>query len=88
MSKRLREWRLSRARAARAEKPAAPPDPIEQFAKEVHDLDALRKTVEDAAAVSAGFWLSYLFVLFYMASQRARLRIKIFCSKTRSNCRF
>jgi hypothetical protein len=60
MSKRLREWRLSRARAARAEKPAAPPDPIEQFAKEVHDLDALRKTVEDAAAVSAGFWLSYL----------------------------
>jgi hypothetical protein len=66
MSKRLREWRLSRARA-RAEKPAAPPDPIEQFAKEAHDLDALRKTVEDAAAVSAGFWLSYLFVLFYIA---------------------
>jgi hypothetical protein len=66
MSKRLREWRLSRARAARAEKPAAPPDPIEQFAKEVHDLDALRKTVEDAAAVSTGFWLSYLFVLFYI----------------------
>jgi hypothetical protein len=30
------------------------------------DLDALRKTVEDAAAVSAGFWLSYLFVLFYI----------------------
>jgi hypothetical protein len=67
MSKRLREWRLSRARAARAESPAAPPDPIEKFAKEAHDLDALRKTVEDAAAVSAGFWLSYLFVLFYIA---------------------
>jgi hypothetical protein len=66
MSKRLREWRLSRARAARAAKPATP-DPVEKFAKEAHDLDALRKTVEDAAAVSAGFWLSYLFVLFYIA---------------------
>jgi hypothetical protein len=33
MSKRIREWRLSRARAARAEKPAAPPDPTEEFAK-------------------------------------------------------
>jgi hypothetical protein len=66
MSKRLREWRLSRARATRAEKPAAPPDPGETFAKEAHDLDAIRKSVEDAAAVSAGFWLSYLFVLFYI----------------------
>ena len=46
--------------------PIADPDPIEKFAKEAHDLDALRKTVEDAAAVSAGFWLSYLFVLFYI----------------------
>jgi hypothetical protein len=66
MSKRLRDWRLSRARAARAEKPAAPADRTEQFAKETHDLDAVRKSVEDAAAVSAGFWLSYLFVLFYI----------------------
>src|ERR1700736_5686053 len=64
MSKRLREWRLSRARAARAEK--APPDPAEKFAEKAHDLDAVRKSVEDAAAVSAGFWLSYLFVLFYI----------------------
>jgi hypothetical protein len=66
MSRRLREWRLSRARAARAEKPAAPPDPTEKFAKQAHELDAVRKSVEDAAAVSAGFWLSYLFVLFYI----------------------
>lgn len=66
MSTRLREWRLSRVRAARAEKPAAPPDPAEKFAKEAHDLDAVRKSVEDAAAVSAGLWLSYLFVLFYI----------------------
>src|SRR5580704_3213897 len=67
MSRRLREWRLSRARAARAEKPAAPADPVEKFAKEAHDLDAVRKSVEDAAAVSTGFWLSYLFVLLYIA---------------------
>jgi hypothetical protein len=64
MSKRLREWRLSRARA-RADKPADS-DPGEKFAKQAHDLDAARKTVEDASTVSAGFWLSYLFVLFYI----------------------
>ncbi len=72
MSKRLREMRLSRARAARVETPAAPdppaPDPeiIEKFAKQAHDLDAVRKSVEDAASVSAGLWLSYLFVLLYI----------------------
>ena len=87
MSKRLREWRLSRARAARTEKLAAPPDPIEQFANEAHDLDVLRKTVEDAAAVSAGFWLSYLFVLFYIGIAAGAVTHKICCSKIRSNCR-
>jgi hypothetical protein len=44
--------RISRARA-RAEK-SADPDPAEKFADEAHDLDAVRKTVEDAATVSAG----------------------------------
>ncbi|MDQ6867023.1 MAG: pentapeptide repeat-containing protein [Pseudomonadota bacterium] len=78
--------RLSRARAARAEKSAAldpsatapdppvaplgPPAPapelIKKFAKETHDLDAIRKSVEDAASVSAGLWLSFLFALFYI----------------------
>src|SRR5438105_14194558 len=79
MSKRLREWRLSRARAVRAEKPAADlpaaplvavapdPDPAEKLAEQAHDLAAIGKTVEDAASVSAGFWLSYLFVLLYIA---------------------
>jgi hypothetical protein len=52
MSKRLRAWRLSRARVARAEKPAAPADPIQKFAEEAHDLDTVRKSVEDAATVS------------------------------------
>src|SRR5215472_538767 len=31
------------------------------------NLDALRKSVEDAAGLSGGLWLSYLFVLFYIA---------------------
>jgi uncharacterized protein YjbI with pentapeptide repeats len=92
VSKRLREMRLSRARAARADKPVAPdspttvgppcpalgpsatakdpatpaPDLTEKFAEKARDLDAVRKSVEDAATVSAGFWLSYLFVLFYI----------------------
>ena len=72
MWKRLREWRLARARAARMETPAAPdppaPDPeiIEKFAKETHDLDSTRKSVEEAASVTTGLWLSYLFVLVYI----------------------
>jgi hypothetical protein len=51
---------------AATDPPAPDPELIEKFAKQALDLDALRKTVEDAAAVSAGFWLSYLFVLFYI----------------------
>jgi uncharacterized protein YjbI with pentapeptide repeats len=31
------------------------------------DLEALRKAVDDTAAISGGLWLSYLFVLFYFA---------------------
>jgi hypothetical protein len=64
MSERIRKWRLPRARA-RAERPADP-DPAEKFANQAHDLDAVRKTVEDAASVSTGIWLSYIFVLFYI----------------------
>ena len=45
---------------------ATAPDPTGKFAKQAGDLDAIRKSVEDAAAVSAGIWLSYLFVLLYI----------------------
>ena len=31
------------------------------------DLDALKKTVDDAASVGGGLWFSYLFVMFYLA---------------------
>ena len=37
------------------------------FAARVQDLGALRDAVVDAAGVSTGLWLSYLFVLFYFA---------------------
>ncbi len=67
MSKRLREMRLSRIRAARAETPAAAPDPVKKFIEKADDLDAARQSVEDAAGLSGGLWLSYLFTLFYIA---------------------
>jgi uncharacterized protein YjbI with pentapeptide repeats len=35
--------------------------------KRADDLNAIQKAVEDAATVSAGIWLSYLFVLFYLS---------------------
>ena len=31
------------------------------------DLEAIRKAVDDAASVGGALWLSYLFVLFYLA---------------------
>jgi uncharacterized protein YjbI with pentapeptide repeats len=40
--------------------------PVPAIAVKAADLEALRKSVEDSAAVSGGLWLSYLFVLFYL----------------------
>src|SRR5215472_9235508 len=45
---------------------AAPLEPPE-FADKAKDLQALRDTVVDAAGISGGLWLSYLFVFFYLA---------------------
>ena len=45
--------------------PAAAETPA--FLKRAKDLVALRDAVVDAASVGAGLWLSYLFVLFYLA---------------------
>ncbi|WP_172783161.1 MULTISPECIES: hypothetical protein [Bradyrhizobium] len=57
---------------APADAPAghASPQPkpgLPAFASKANDLDALRGAVVDAANVSAGLWLSYLFVLLYLA---------------------
>jgi hypothetical protein len=40
------------------------PEPT-PFAARATDLAALRDAVVDATSVSAGFWISYLFALFY-----------------------
>jgi uncharacterized protein YjbI with pentapeptide repeats len=39
----------------------------DQIAESTGSLAALQKTAEDAASVSSGLWLSYLFVFFYIA---------------------
>ncbi len=63
-SRRLRERRISRA-IARADKPVAT-DPLQKFADKAYDLYLMQKSVDRAARVSGGLWLSYLFALFYI----------------------
>jgi uncharacterized protein YjbI with pentapeptide repeats len=47
--------------------PAASGPDHPQIAAKAHDLEAIKKAVDDAASVGAGLWLSYLFVLIYLA---------------------
>jgi hypothetical protein len=39
---------------------------VAAFVAKSEDLEAIKKAVEDAAAVGAPLWLSYLFLLFYI----------------------
>ena len=66
---RLRAWRLAKAarRAERKTSPSAAAPDLPAIAAKADDLDEIKKAVEDAAAVSGGLWLSYLFVLSYIA---------------------
>jgi len=48
-------------------KPAASTTALPKIAEKADDLEAIKKAVDDAAAVGGGLWLSYLFVLFYLA---------------------
>jgi uncharacterized protein YjbI with pentapeptide repeats len=68
MRKKFRAMRMARA-ARRAEPKSAPPavTKLSPIATKADDLEAIRKAVEDAAAISGGLWLSYLFVLSYIA---------------------
>src|SRR4051812_37883209 len=52
---------------AAAASPAEASPNVAEFAAKARDLEALRTAVVDAAGVGAGLWLSYLFVLFYLA---------------------
>jgi uncharacterized protein YjbI with pentapeptide repeats len=45
---------------------ATAPDPTGKLVEKACDLDRLQKSVEDAAAVGAGLWLSYLFAFYYI----------------------
>jgi hypothetical protein len=40
---------------------------VKDLAKKAHDLDAVRKSVDDAASISGTLWFSYLFTLLYIA---------------------
>src|SRR5208282_3580095 len=56
--------------APSAPEPAAPATlarKLPKIAEKADDLEAIKKAVDDAASVSGGLWLSYLFVLFYLA---------------------
>jgi hypothetical protein len=46
---------------------AAPGAPAPPESAGVDDLDEIKQAVDDAASVGGGLWLSYLFVLFYLA---------------------
>ena len=52
--------------AAEAAECAPPVSELPPLAAKADDLEALRTAVVDAAAVGAGLWLSYLFVLLYL----------------------
>src|SRR5580704_1468817 len=43
------------------------PSGLPAIAAKADDLEEIKKSVEDAASVSGGLWLSYLFVLSYIA---------------------
>jgi uncharacterized protein YjbI with pentapeptide repeats len=59
---RSRNARITRALRRREGKEKMPP-----IAKKADDLEAIKQAVEGAAVVSGGLWLSYLFLMFYLA---------------------
>jgi uncharacterized protein YjbI with pentapeptide repeats len=71
-SEELRRSRLQRAKdfAVRARSRSRDNISTEELAaikKKADDLDAIQQSVSDAAALGAPLWLSYIFLLFYIA---------------------
>ena len=61
------ERRLRALEARLGEAASAPGEAtLPAFASKAEDLEALKKAVDDAAAVGGGLWLSYLLALFYL----------------------
>jgi uncharacterized protein YjbI with pentapeptide repeats len=56
-----------RAASSPPESPAPAASDRPPIAAKADDLEAIKKAVDDAASVGGGLWLSYLFVLFYLA---------------------
>jgi uncharacterized protein YjbI with pentapeptide repeats len=52
---------------SRPPEPQPPASDLPPIAAKADDLEAIKKAVDDAASVGGGLWLSYLFVLFYLA---------------------
>jgi len=44
------------------------------FTEKADDLETIKKAAEDAATVGLGFWLSYLFSMFYIAVSTAQVK--------------
>jgi hypothetical protein len=66
MSKSEPEEDFANPASAREIEVAAPPKKLDKSPETPTALEAARKSVEDAAAISGGLWLSYLFTLFYL----------------------
>src|ERR1700722_9880786 len=67
------------------ESPALDLPPI---AAQADDLEAIKKAVDDAASVGGGLWLSYLFVLFYLAVAAGAVTHEDLFFERGSSCRF
>jgi hypothetical protein len=50
-----------------APEPIAAPHALPRFAEKANDLEAIKKAVDEAAAVGGGIWLAYVFLLVYLA---------------------
>jgi uncharacterized protein YjbI with pentapeptide repeats len=66
------KWAHKSASTAAEPPPPESPSPISALelppiAAKADDLEAIKKAVDDAASVGGGLWLSYLFVMFYLA---------------------
>ena len=66
VSKRRQRAAAAAQRRLERRRPPSATD-LPPIAAKADDLEAIKKAVEDAAAVGGGLWLSYLFVLFYLA---------------------
>jgi hypothetical protein len=82
---RLRAWRLARA-SRRGERQTPPAPGLPAIAAKADDLEEIKKSVEDAASVSGGLWLSYLFVLSYIAIAAGAVTHEDLCWCAPSNC--